>query len=238
MTLKRTSIILCTYNEANYIENTISELEKNIPNLEIVIVDDASTDGTAEIIRRLSQNNKYKVVFRKKSRNLASAFVRGLTETTGDNIGWVDTNMSELASRFPEMTNELNSNNDLILMSRFIEGGGDNRIFIRAFCSKYFNIICRTIFRAPIKDFTSSIFLMKRKILDEVTFLGYGHGEFFLEFLYNVYQKGFKVKEIPYIQKKDEDISNSKTSPNLIRFFYLGSLYILRIFVTLARRKN
>ena len=46
MTLKRTSIILCTHNEANYIENTISELEKNIPNLEIVIVDDASTDGT------------------------------------------------------------------------------------------------------------------------------------------------------------------------------------------------
>ena len=62
MTLKRTSIILCTYNEANYIENTISELEKNIPNLEIVIVDDASTDGTAEIIRKLSQNNKYKCV--------------------------------------------------------------------------------------------------------------------------------------------------------------------------------
>ena len=37
MSLK-TSIILCTYNEANYIENTISELEKNIPNLELVIV--------------------------------------------------------------------------------------------------------------------------------------------------------------------------------------------------------
>ena len=140
MTLKRTSIILCTYNEANYIENTISELEKNIPNLEIVIVDDASTDGTAEIIRRLSQNNKYKVVFRKKSRNLASAFVRGLTETTGDNIGWIDTNMSELASRFPEMIEELRTNTDLVILSRYVKGGGDNRIFLRAMCSKFFNI--------------------------------------------------------------------------------------------------
>ena len=234
----KASIILCTHNEAKYIENAISELEKNITDLEIVIVDDCSSDGTIEIIKRLNQNNKHKVIFRKKSRNLASAFVRGLTETTGDNIGWIDTNMAELAARFPEMINELKSDNDLVLLSRFVEGGGDNRIFIRVFCSKYFNIFCRVMFRTPIKDLTSSVFLMKRKILDEVTFLGYGHGEFFLEFLYNVYQKGFKVKEIPYIQKKDEDISNSKSAPNLIKFFYLGFLYILRVFATLIRRKN
>ena len=234
----KTSIILCTFNEAKYIENTIAELEKNISNLEIIIVDDNSTDGTKEIIKKLNKNNKYKVVFRKKSRSLASAFVRGLTETSGDKIGWLDTNMAELAPRFTEMESELNGGNDLILMSRFVEGGGDDRIFIRSFCSKYFNLFCRIILRIHVKDFTSSIFLMKRKILDEVTFLGYGHGEFFLEFLYNVYQKGFVIKEIPYIQKKDIDIENSKSSPNLIKFFYLGLLYILRIFATLVRRKN
>ena len=234
----KTSIILCTYNEANYIENAISELEKNIPDLEIVIVDDSSSDGTIEIIERLNKNNKYKVIFRKKSRNLASAFVRGLTETTGANIGWIDTNMGELASKFPEMSNELKSDNDLILMSRYVKGGGDNRIFVRAFCSKYFNILCRIIFRIPIKDFTSSIFLMKRKILDEVTFLGYGHGEFFLEFIYNAHKKGFKIKEIPYIQKKDDDIINSKSAASLVKFFYLGFMYVMRIVNTLIRRKN
>ena len=51
----KTSIILCTYNEAKYIENTIAQLEKNIPNLEIIIVDDNSTDGTVEIIKRLNK---------------------------------------------------------------------------------------------------------------------------------------------------------------------------------------
>ena len=44
--------------------------------------------------------------------------------------------MAELAARFPEMINELKSDNDLVLLSRFVEGGGDNRIFIRTFCSK------------------------------------------------------------------------------------------------------
>ena len=233
-----TSIILCTYNEVKYVEKTISELKKNVPNLELVIVDDFSSDGTVEILKKINDKNKNKVIFRKNSRSLASAFVRGIIDTTGDYIGWLDTNMSELAPRFNEMIDELESGNDLIILSRFIEGGGDNRIFLRAFCSKYFNILCRIIFRIPIKDFTSSIFLMKREILDEVTFLGYGYGDFFLEFLYNVHKKGFKIKEIPYVQKKDEDDSNSKSTPNLFKFSYLGFMYILRIFVTLMRRKD
>ena len=234
----KTSIILCTYNEANYIEKAISELEKNIPNVEIIIVDDCSTDGTIEIIKKLNQINKYKVIYRKRSRSLASAFVRGVIETTGESIGWIDTNMSEVAPKFPEMIQALQSDNDIVVLSRYVEGGGDNRILLRKFTSKYFNRLCGVVLNAPVKDFTSSIFLMKRKILDEVTFLGYGHGEFFLEFLYNVYQKGFKIKEIPYIQKKDDDIINSKSAESLGKFFYLGFMYVMRIVNTLVRRKN
>ena len=232
------SIILCTYNEAKYLENTISELEKNIQNLELVIIDDCSSDGTVEIIKKLNKDNKYKVVLRKKSRSLASAFVRGIIETSGDYIGWVDTNMSELAPKFNEMASELKSGNDLITLSRFIEGGGDERILIRSLGSKYFNTISRMILRVPIKDLTNSVFLMKRKVLDEVTFLGYGHGEFFMEFLYNAYKKGFKIKEIPHIQKKDDTLEESKSAPNLIKFFYYCLIYFFRVFVTIIRKKN
>ena len=237
MSLK-TSIILCTYNESKYIEKIIFELEKNISNLELVIVDDNSTDGTIEVIKKINQNNKYKVVFRKRSRSLASAFVRGIIETSGDYIGWVDTNMSELAPKFNLMIKELESGNDLIILSRYIEGGGDKRVLTRSLGSKYFNMFSRILLRIPIKDLTNSVFLMKRKVMDEVTFLGYGHGEFFLEFLYNAYKKGFKIVEIPYVQKKDRDVENSKSAPNLTKFFYLGSLYILRIFSTIIRKKN
>jgi dolichol-phosphate mannosyltransferase len=235
MSLK-TSIILCTYNEVKYIENVIIELKKYIQNLELIIVDDCSTDGTAEIIKKLNINNDFKTVFRKKTRGLASAFNRGFIETTGDHIGWLDTNMGELAPRFVEMANELNNNNDIIILSRYVQGGGDERNLIRVFCSKYFNLFCRIILTTKIKDFTSSIFLMKRKIINEVTILGYGHGEFFIEFLYKVYKKGFKIKEIPYIQKKDKDIKNSKSAPNLIKYFYLGLVYVLRIFSALIRK--
>ena len=232
----KTSIILCTYNEANYIENAISELEKHIKNLELIIVDDCSSDGTIDIIKRLNVNNKFKAIFRKKNRGLASAFARGFLETTGDYVGWLDTNMSELSPRFVEMSKVLESNNDIVILSRYVDGGGDERNAIRVFCSKYFNLFCRIILTSSIKDFTSSIFLMKRKIIDEVTILGYGHGEFFIEFLYKVYKKGFKIKEIPYIQREDKDIKNSKSAPNLFKYFYLCFIYILRIFSSRIRK--
>ena len=236
MTLNKTSNVLCTYNEANYIKETISKLEKSITNLELVIVDDGSTDGTKEIIDQLNHDKRLKIIYRKKSRGLASAFLRGVIETTGEYIGWLDSNMSELVPRFNEMSNILNSSYDMIILSRYVEGGGDKRNLLRAFSSKYFNIFCRLVFRQPIKDYTTSIFLMKRPIINEVTLLGYGHGEFFIEFLYNAYKKGFKIKEIPFIQEKDDDLGMSKSAPNIIKFFYLGLMYLIRVFSTIIRR--
>ena len=57
---------------------------------------------------------------------------------------------------------------------------------------------------------------MKRSVLNETNLLGYGHGDF-VEFLYDVIRKGFRIKEVPYKQKDDDD-ENSTTSPNLLRF--------------------
>ena len=221
MSLK-TSIILCSYNESNYIKDTINELEKNIPNLELVIVDDNSSDGTKKILQDLNHDKRLKIIFRKKSRGLASAFLRGVIETTGAQIGWLDTNMPEVAPRFNEMLSKLNSNADIAILSRYVKGGGDKRHLLRSLSSKLFNAVCRFILKPPLKDFTTSIFLMKRSVIDEVTFLGYGHGEFFVEFLHNAYKKGFKIVEIPFVQKKDDDLGISKSYPNIIKFLAIS----------------
>ena len=234
----KVSIILCTYNESKYIENTVKNLNNNISELELVIVDDNSSDGTIDIINKLNKDNRYKTVFRKRSRSLASAFVRGITETSGDYIGWIDTNQSELAPKFNVMIKELETDSDIVVMSRYVPGGGDERLLLRSLASKYFNLFARFVLRIPVKDLTNSIFLMKRKVLDEVTFLGYGHGEFFFEFLYNAHKKGFKIKEIPHIQKRDQNAQDSKSAPNLFKFLYHGVMYGFRIFSTILRRKN
>ena len=197
MSSEKISIILCTYNEELHIKDSIETLIANIDNLELIIVDDNSSDNTIKIINSLNKDNKINLIQRQKTRGLASAFLTGLIQSTGSYIGWIDTNMSELNVKFNEMKFLLESEYDIVILSRYIEGGGDNRKLLRSLSSKYFNLICSSLLGSKIKDYTSGIFLMKRKVLNEVNFLAYGHGEFFIEFIENANRKGFKIKEIP-----------------------------------------
>ena len=233
--MSKNSILLCTYNEGKYVKKTILELQKNINNLEVIVVDDDSTDNTIEELQSLKSVVDIKIIIRKKTKGLASAFQRALIETTGDNIGWIDSNMTEVAKEFPLMIKELEKY-DLILLSRYIEGGSDERVLIRVLGSKLINFVCRIILGNKIKDYTSSIFIMKKNVLNETSILGYGHGDFFVEFLYSAIKKNFAIKEIPYTQKKDDEGSNTSTSPNLFRFFILGFFYFVRVLIIRFRR--
>tara|TARA_B110000967_G_C18825703_1_gene531259 strand:+ start:762 stop:1496 length:735 start_codon:yes stop_codon:yes gene_type:complete len=235
---KRISIILCTYNEVDFIENSILTIKEKIKDLELIVVDDDSKDGTKEIIEKYNNKPFFNSIVRKNDTGLASAFVRGVREATSDRIGWIDTNMNYLIDYFPDMEKLLDDGYDIVLLSRYVKDGEDKRPLLRSLASKYLNLFCKIIFRSKIKDFTSGIFLMKREILNKVSFLGYGHGDFFIEFLYNTEKNGFKIIEIPYIQKRDIDPVKSKSAPNLIKFFYLGIKYIIRVFATLLRNKN
>jgi len=229
---KKVSIILTTYNEGLIIEKTINEVIKNLKNFEIIIVDDDSTDGTLEKIQAI--NNVNIKIFSRKTRGLASAFLLGLINSSGDIVGWIDSNMGLLAIRLPEMISKLD-NNDIVVLSRYVDGGNDERTGLRVLSSQVVNLVCRLILSKKIKDYTSGIFVMKRNVLLTVTPIAYGHGEFFVEFLYKAYKNGLKILELPFIQPLDME-NMSKTAPNIFRFCNLGFHYLTRIFHTLIRK--
>ena len=110
---KNISIILSTYNEKPSIEFTINELIKYLPGVEIVVVDDNSPDGTLDVLKKINYAN-LKIFSRPKTKGLASAFLLGLINAKGDLIGWIDSNMGQVAKKFPEMQNYL-TNNDIII---------------------------------------------------------------------------------------------------------------------------
>tara|TARA_Y100000031_G_scaffold149224_1_gene186661 strand:+ start:196 stop:894 length:699 start_codon:yes stop_codon:yes gene_type:complete len=229
---KKISIILSTYNEATVIEKTINEIFKHVKNVEIILVDDNSPDGTFEKVKKI--NNPNLKIFSKKSRGLAAAFLSGLINSSGDVVGWIDSNMDSLVIKLPDMIDKLD-NNDIVVLSRYLEGGKDERSRLRILSSQIVNFLCRLILGGKIKDYTSGIFVMKRSVLDEVVPIAYGHGEFFVEFLYKAKKKGFKIFEIPFTQPPDIE-GITKTAPNMFRFIYLGLFYIIRIILSPLRR--
>jgi len=233
MNKKNTTIILSTYNEKLSIKNTINELIKHIDNVEIVVVDDNSPDGTFEILKNIKYE-KLKIFCRKKNKGLASAFLLGLINASGDVIGWLDSNMGTLAKKFPEMISNL-ENADIVLLSRYVSGGRDDRNIVRVLASRTINSIAKFILRSKIQDLSSGIFIMKRKVLLDVVPIASGHGEFMVEFLHQAEKKGNKIFEIPYVHPVDIE-GNSKSFPNLPKFLLFGFFYVLRLFQSIFRR--
>ena len=229
---KKISIILSTYNEAAFVEETINEILKNIKNVEIILVDDSSTDGTLEKVKKI--NNPNLKIYSRKFRGLASSFLLGLINSSGDIVGWVDSNMKSAATKLPEMINQLD-NNDVVLLSRYVEGGDDKRDKLRSFASKFLNCIYQLTLSKKIKDYTSGMFVMKREVLLTAIPNCFGHGEFFVEFIYKALKRGVKIHEMPFVHQADL-ITRSKTAPNLLHFIHLGFHYISVIFHAHTRR--
>jgi len=220
------SIILSTFNEKLSIEFTISELIKYLPGVEIIVVDDNSPDGTLEVLKKNNYKN-LKIFSRKKTKGLASAFLLGLINTSGDIIGWLDSNMGDTAKKFPEMLQNLKEA-DIVILSRYVAEGKDERNKIRVIASYLLNKFSKLILRSKINDLSSGIFLMKREVLNDVVPVAKGHGEFMMEFLYKAEKKGNKIIEIPYVQPIDVE-GHSKSFPNIAKFLYLGFFYLVRI---------
>ena len=229
---KNVSIILSTYNEKLSIEHTIAELIKYIPGVEIIVVDDNSPDGTLEIIKKINYDN-LKILSRKKTKGLASAFLLGLINARGDVIGWVDSNMGDVVRKFPEMLKIL-EDSDIVVLSRYVAGGDDKRNRIRVIASYMLNKFSKFILRSKISDLSSGIFVIKKKVLNDVVPIAKGHGEFMIEFLYQAEKKGNKILEIPYIHPIDAE-GNSKSFPNLGKFIQFGFFYFIRIFQILFK---
>jgi dolichol-phosphate mannosyltransferase len=227
--MKKISIILCTLNEVSFIEKTIKLIKKKIRKAEIIVIDDNSTDGTLEVLKRIKKKFNLKIKVRKNKKGLASAFAEGLKMSSGTYVGFVDVNMSDQILYFNKLISNLENGDDIAVLSRYINGGGDKRVFIRVSTSWLINKVAKLILGVPFNDFTSGIFLMNKKVLKKQKIIPRGHGEFFIEFIYSCIRRGNKISEVPYIQKKDINFRGSKSYPNIFRFFYLGLKYLLAI---------
>jgi dolichol-phosphate mannosyltransferase len=216
----KTIIIIPTYNEVANLPKLAGEIfSKNIPGLELLVVDDNSPDGTGQIAERLNERYARKVhcLHRPGKLGLGSAYIQGFEfalQHGAQVIGQMDADFSHPPEKLPPLIEALKGC-DVALGSRYVKGGSlDERWPLWRKSLPYFgNLYARTILDLPLKDVTGGFRLWKRSTLermplDQIRSNGY---IFQVEMAYVAYLLGFNFKEVP-IHFADRRWGTSKMS--------------------------
>ncbi len=230
----RVSIVLATYNERENILDTIQSIFEHVKDpAEVIVVDDDSADETWKLVENV-RDPRVVLIRRVDTRGLASAFNRGIIESRGEIVGWMDADMCMPPSMLPDMIRKLDEY-DIVVGSRYASGGQDDRAFLRVASSRLINGLAQLILGYGIKDYDSGFVVLRRSVFNKVSIIPTGYGAYFMEFLYTCRKKGLTVYEMPYVFR-DRAKGISKSAPSLLRFFKTGLQYVIRIFTARLRR--
>ena len=230
-------VIIPTYNEAQNIEELIARITALKLDLNFLIIDDSSPDGTADIVKGLMNNNSnISLIVQSSKSGLGTAYKRGFKwaiEQQYDKIIQIDADLSHNPKSIPKLI-EASMEYDLVIGSRYIKGINVinwpmSRLLLSYFANKYVKLLTRL----RINDSTSGYKCIKTQVLkeidlDKVQSQGYS---FQIEINFLAFYKGFRLKEIPIVFH-DRTIGESKMSKAIVleAILMVPKLALKRIF--------
>ena len=223
-------VIIPTYNEIENIEKIIRTVFLLQKNYHVLIIDDGSPDGTADVVKHLQNefSNQLFIIERKGKQGLGTAYIAGFKWSIEKKYDYI----FEMDADFSHNPNDLerlylaceNNECDMSIGSRYVKSGKVenwplNRILISYGASLY----VRFITFMPIKDCTAGFVCYKREVLENINlnkihFIGYA---FQLEMKYRALRKGFRLKEMPitFVDRKE---GHSKMTKGIVKEAILG----------------
>ncbi len=225
-------VIIPTYNEKENIERIVSTVLSFEHPFHILIVDDGSPDGTADIVKAMMKQHPERlfILERKGKLGLGTAYIAGFRwaiERTYDYIFEMDADFSHDPNDLIRLREAcVSGGGDFAIGSRYTRGGKVknwplNRILMSYFASVYVNMILWM----GIRDCTAGFKCYKREVLeaidlDRIRFIGYA---FQIEMKYNACQLGFKAVEVP-VTFIDRQFGESKMSMSIFKEALIGVL--------------
>lgn len=201
-------VIIPTYNEKENIENIIRAVFSLEKVFHILVIEDGSPDGTADIVKRLQIEfpERLFMVQRTGKLGLGTAYIEGFKWSIRHQYNYIfemDADFSHNPNDLPRLYADCaEEGNDVAIGSRYISGVNVvnwpmGRVLMSYFASKYVRIITGL----KIQDTTAGFVCYRRKVLEtiplnQIRFKGYA---FQIEMKYTAYKCGFKVKEVPVI---------------------------------------
>ncbi|MDD2346399.1 MAG: polyprenol monophosphomannose synthase [Bacteroidales bacterium] len=230
MSIMDSLVIIPTYNEKENIEKIIRKVFSIEFPFHILVVEDNSPDGTADIIKKLMQEfpEKLFIAERKGKLGLGTAYIHGFKWALERDYQYI----FEMDADFSHNPNDLlrlhdacvKQGADLAIGSRYSNGVNVvNWPMSRVLMSYYGSSYVRLVTGVPIRDTTAGFKCYKRIVLENIDFsrikhVGYG---FQIEMKFNVYKLGFKIIEVPIIFT-DRTEGTSKMSKGIFKEAILG----------------
>lgn len=189
------SVIIPVYNERATIEEIVRNVEKVPLEKEIIIVDDASCDGTREIIENL-KGESIKKVFHKKNQGKGAAVRSALTHIEGDIVIIQDADLEYYPDEYPQLIKPIvRGRADVVFGSRFI---GTHRCFLFTHYAgnKVVNLIANILYNTNLSDFMTCYKVFKAEVIRKVDIVSNRFG-FEAEITGEVFRRGLRVYEVP-----------------------------------------
>ena len=224
MASERALVIVPTYNERENIERVVSAVLAQADDLEVLIVDDNSPDGTGEIADRLAAAapRRVHVLHRDGKRGLGTAYIEGFMWALARDYAYMfemDADFSHDPAHLPQFLNAI-QDCDLVLGSRYRGGRVTvvNWPMTRLLLSYFANIYARVVTGLELGDATGGFKCFRRSVLeaiplDEVRSNGYA---FQIEMSFRAVRKNFRITEIPIVFVDRTD-GESKMSKHIVR---------------------
>ncbi|HRO84841.1 MAG TPA: polyprenol monophosphomannose synthase [Niabella sp.] len=223
-------VIIPTYNEKENVSNIIHAVMELEHNFHVLIVDDGSPDGTADIVKELQEKFQGKLFIeeRKGKLGLGTAYIHAFKwalERGYQYIFEMDADFSHNPKDLLQLLNACqNEGADVAIGSRYVKGGGlVNWPKDRIMLSKGASLYTRIITWMPVKDPTAGFICYTAKVLDSINFdninfVGYA---FQIEMKFAAWKLGFKIKEVPIVFQ-DRTEGASKMHKGIIKEGLLG----------------
>lgn len=224
-------VIIPTYNEKENIEQIIGAVFSLNQDFHILIIDDGSPDGTAAIVKQLSEKYSGKLFLeeRKGKLGLGTAYIHGFKwalERGYEFIFEMDADFSHNPADLIRLYEACKNGAGIAVGSRYVKGGAvENWPTNRIALSKGASLYTRIITWMPVKDPTAGFVCYSRKVLEAInleaiSFTGYA---FQIEMKFAAWKLGFKIAEVP-ITFIDRKLGVSKMNKGIVKEGILGVL--------------
>jgi dolichol-phosphate mannosyltransferase len=222
MDAMRPLVVIPTYNESENIERMLRRIDECLPGAGVLVVDDGSPDGTADIVRRVAgELRQVHLLAREGKAGLGSAYRAGFAwglERGYDACIEIDADFSHDPAALPSLVGRLEEGFDVAIGSRYIEGGSiPNWAWHRHLLSRGGNAYASAMLGLGVADSTAgyraySAGILRRLDLERIRAEGYG---FQIEMTYRARQHGATIAEVP-ISFVDREAGESKMSSFIV----------------------